>query len=73
MPRKKIHENGWDKTPEAAEYRRAYNAEHYARIEIAVPREARDDIDRIATAAGISRTQLIMQAVEAWKEKNGIK
>lgn len=54
----------WDKTPEAAAYRQKYRDEHYARIELSVPEEFRERIDKAAAEAGLSRTAFIVAAVE---------
>ncbi len=60
----------WDKTPEATAYRNQYAAEHYDRVTLALPAGFRDKLDRAAGEAGISRTALIVRAVEAYLEKS---
>ncbi len=59
----------WDKTPEATAYRNQYAAEHYDRVTLALPAGFRDKLDRAAGDAGISRTALIVRAVEEHIEK----
>ena len=59
----------WDKTPEAQAYRNQYTAEHYDRVTLALPAGFRDMLDQAARDAGISRTALIVRAVEAYIEK----
>lgn len=59
----------WDKTPEAQAYRNQYAAEHYDRVTLALPAGFRDKLDKAAGEAGISRTALIVRAVEAYIEK----
>ena len=73
MPRKKIHENGWSNTPDGRIYTREYNKEHYSRICVRFSKERRAEIDRLSEAAGLSYAAFLAEAVEAWKEKNGIK
>lgn len=72
MARKKIHENGWSNTPEARAYRNQYNKDHYARLFIRMTKEQREEIDRLAEGAGLQLVKFVLEAVEAWKEKNGI-
>lgn len=59
----------WDKTPEAQAYRNKYTSEHYDRVTLALPAGFRDRLDKAAVEAGISRTALIVRAVEAYIEK----
>ena len=59
----------WDKTPEAIAYRNQYTAEHYDRVTLALPAGFRDRLDKAAGEAGISRTTLIVKAVEAYLNK----
>lgn len=59
----------WDKTPEAQAYRNQYAAEHYDRVTLALPAGFREKLDKAAGEAGISRTALIVRAVEAYIEK----
>ena len=59
----------WDKTPEAQAYRNRYSAEHYDRVTLALPAGFRARLDKAAGEAGISRTALIVRAVEAYIEK----
>lgn len=67
---KKPRSRGWDKTPQASTYRNRYSAEHYDRVTLALPAGFRDRLDRAAGDAGISRTALIVRAVEAYLEKS---
>lgn len=67
MPNRK---RNWDKTPEAQAYRNQYSAEHYDRVTLALPAGFRDKLDRAAGDAGISRTALIVRAVEAYLKKS---
>jgi len=59
----------WDKTPEATAYRNQYAAEHYDRVTLALPTGFRDKLDKAAGETGISRTVLIVRAVEAYLKK----
>ena len=59
----------WDKTPEAQAYRNQYTAEHYDRVTLALPAGFRDRLDKAAGEAGISRTALIVKAIEAYLNK----
>ena len=65
----KARSRAWDKTPEAQAYRNQYAAEHYDRVTLALPAGFRDKLDKAAVEAGISRTALIVRAVEAYIEK----
>lgn len=56
----------WDKTPEATAYRNRYAAEHYDRVTLALPAGYREKIDEAAGAKGLSRTALIIAAVDAY-------
>jgi len=58
----------WDKTPEAIAYRNQYTAEHYDRMTLALPAGFRDRLDKAAGEAGISRTALIVRAIEKYLE-----
>ena len=57
-----------DSTPEAVAYRNEYRAKNYDRIELLLPAGMKADIDRQAKAAGLSRTQWILQAIEAYRK-----
>jgi len=54
----------WDKTPQAAEYRRNYNKEHYFNLQIMVPKDVAEKVMNAAERAGKSRTAFIVEAVE---------
>ena len=56
----------WDKTTEAQAYRNQYAAEHYDRVMLALPAGFRDRLDKAAGEAGISRTALIVRAIDAY-------
>jgi BarA-like signal transduction histidine kinase len=56
----------WDKSPEAVAYRNQYAAEHYDRVMLALPAGFRDRLDKAAGDAGISRTALIVRAIEKY-------
>ena len=59
----------WDKTPEAQAYRNQYAAEHYDRVTLALPAGYREKLDRAAADAGISRTALIVRAIDGYLKK----
>ena len=59
----------WDKTPEAQAYRNQYAAEHYDRVTLALPAGYREKLDRAAAVAGISRTALIVRAIDGYLKK----
>ena len=61
MPERK---RNWDKTPQAAEYRRNYNKEHYFNLQIMVPKDVAEKVMDAAERAGKSRTAFIVEAVE---------
>ena len=65
----KTRSRAWDKTPEAQAYRNQYAAEHYDRVTLALPAGFREKLDKAAGEEGISRTALIVRAVEAYIEK----
>jgi hypothetical protein len=67
MPNRK---RTWDKTSEAQAYRNRYAAEHYDRVTLALPAGFRDKLDKAAGDAGISRTALIVRAVEMYLKKS---
>ena len=68
MPRKKIYENGWAKTPEGKAYHEQYVAEHYSRICVRFPKARREEIDRLSESAGLSYAAFLAEAVDAWKQ-----
>lgn len=68
MSRKKLHENGWESTPEAKAYRNQYNEEHYSRLFVRINKASRAEIDELAAGAGLSLPRFILQAVDAWKQ-----
>ena len=68
MPRKKIHENGWDKTPDGRAYHEKYIAEHYSRINVRFPQARREEIDRLTNETGLSYAAFLAEAVDAWKQ-----
>ena len=59
----------WDKTQEAADYRREYNKMHYERIQVACPLGTLDRIDAAAEPLGMSRAAFVIEAVEEKIEK----
>ena len=59
----------WDKTPEAQAYRNLYAAEHYDRVTLALPAGFREKLDKAAGEAGISRTALIVRAIDKYLKK----
>ena len=59
----------WDKTPEATAYRNQYAAEHYDRVTLALPAGFREKLDKAAAEAGISRTALIVRAIDEYLKK----
>lgn len=72
MPRKRIHENGWDKSPEGLAYHNQFLNDHYARLFVRIPKERREEIDKLAADAGMTVVGFVLDAVDAWKEKHGI-
>ena len=60
-----------ERRQERFQYLRQYRNDHYARIEINIPPELRNKIYERAAADGISRTQLIVNALTAYMEKDG--
>ena len=69
MPRKKQSPEGWDRTPEAAAYRRKYLEETYVRLQAYVKPEEKEEVERLAKAEGVSITQYIRNALEMYKNK----
>lgn len=63
MPDDKKRTRNYDKSPEGIAYRNKYRKEHYANISISIPFALRGLIDEKAQEEGISRTQLIIDAV----------
>lgn len=68
MPRKKKHENGYNKSPEGIAYRGEYRRNHYATITLDVPPEFKESLDSAAKERGLSRTKLVIEAVTAYME-----
>lgn len=60
----------WDKTPEAAEYRRNYNKEHYDNLRIACPKGTIEKVDAVAKELGISRAAFVTAAINEKIEKS---
>ena len=72
MPRKKIHENGWNNTPEGAAYHYRYTEEHYGRLYVRIPKARKNEVDKLAADAGVSVAKFVLEAVDAWKQLHGI-
>ena len=62
----------WDKTPQAQEYRNKYTKEHYTRITYLTTPDFAERIAKIADEAGISKSQLITNALNEYlKDETG--
>ena len=53
----------WDKTPEAAEYRREFNRQTYDRIQIMAPKGTAEILEEAAKAAGMSKAAFVVAAI----------
>ena len=71
MPEGKKRTRNYDKSPEGIAYRNQYNKEHYSIVKVVMKPDFRDKVDERAAADGISRTQLIVNALTAYMEKDG--
>lgn len=68
MPDRK---RNWDKTPEAAKYRREFNKATYDRIQIMAPKGTAERVDKAAKKLGMSKAGFIVAAIEEKIEKHG--
>lgn len=68
MPERK---RNWDKTPEAAEYRREFNKANYDRIQIMAPKGTNERVDKAAKELGMSKAAFIVAAIDEKIEKHG--
>ena len=66
MPRPKIHEEGYNKSPEGVAYRMQYRKDHYARLAVDIPPEFLASLDKAAQEQGLSRAKFVMAAVNAY-------
>lgn len=60
----------WDKTPEAAEYRREFNKANYDRIQIMAPKGTAERVGEAAKKLGLSKAAFIVAAIEEKIEKH---
>ena len=71
MPRTKTRATDWNDTPEGRKYRNEYAAEHYDRLSLALPKGYKKIIDDAAESANLSRTALIVAAVDYYMQNCG--
>lgn len=60
----------WDNTPEAAEYRAQYCKENYVAVSLRVRPDVRDFISGCADRLGLSKTELIVRAVQEYNARH---
>ena len=65
----KNRNRAWDKTPEAADYRREYNKTHYDNLRVACPLGTLERIDAAAKPLGMSRAAFVIEAIDEKLEK----
>ena len=66
MPERK---RTWDKTQEAADYRREYNKTHYEKLYVQAPLGTRERIKTAAKSAGMSGAAFVVEAINEKIEK----
>ena len=53
----------WDKTPEAAKYRREFNKQTYDRIQVMAPKGTAEILEEAAKAVGMSKAAFVVEAI----------
>jgi len=69
MPENKKRNRDYDKSPKGIAYRNQYTRDHYSRISVITSPDVAKQITDRAEAEGISKNQLINQAIMAYLEK----
>lgn len=69
MPEEKKRSRNYDKSPEGIAYRNKYANEHYDRLNIAIRKGLKAEIDRHAHEAGISISAYVTNALDAYMNK----
>lgn len=60
----------WDESQKGVDYRRKYNEEHYARLNLYVTPELKSRLDDYSKASGISKNQIVSEAIIQYLDAN---